>query len=165
MNRRVGRRGTSSRPRCQISSVSVSGLASVGVSEPQAIERAVRAKRTRAGLPQRLKRRVAERCDAPRRFAFPTVMSISPTRLIDDPTAVCGRFCVKRCGPSRRRIAPAVPKKFVRQSKRPFSTLSALFGLGNCVSRCPLIGAKQTLHSNRPGAGERSAPDNRAYHV
>jgi hypothetical protein len=28
-------------------------------------------------------RRVAERCDAPRRAALPTVMSISPTRLID----------------------------------------------------------------------------------
>jgi hypothetical protein len=28
-------------------------------------------------------RRVVERCDAPRRAALPTVMSISPTRLID----------------------------------------------------------------------------------
>jgi hypothetical protein len=56
----------------------------------------VRGKRARAaGLPQRLKRcvamwcdalrRVAERCDAPRRVALPTVMSISPTRLIDNP--------------------------------------------------------------------------------
>ena len=45
------------------------------------------------GCPQRLtrcvamwcdaQRRVAERCDAPRRAALPTVMSISPTRLID----------------------------------------------------------------------------------
>lgn len=52
-------------------------------------------KRARAaGLPQRLKRcvamwsdaqrRVAERCDAPRRLALPAVMSISPTRLIDN---------------------------------------------------------------------------------
>jgi hypothetical protein len=51
------------------------------VSEPQALEGAVRAKRARAaGLPQRLKRcvamgcdaqrRVAERCDAPRRVAY-----------------------------------------------------------------------------------------------
>ena len=30
-------------------------------------------------------RRVAERCDAPGRVALPAVMSISPTRLIDDP--------------------------------------------------------------------------------
>jgi hypothetical protein len=54
----------------------------------------VQAKRARAaGLPQRLKRcvamgcdaqrRMVERCDAPRRVALPTVMSISPTRLID----------------------------------------------------------------------------------
>ena len=50
--------------------------------------------RTRAaGLPQRLKRcvamwcdalrRVVERCDALKRAALPTVMSISPTRLIN----------------------------------------------------------------------------------
>jgi hypothetical protein len=69
------------------------------VSEPQALEGAVRAKRARAaGLPQRLKRcvamwcdaqrRVEERCDAPRRVALPTVMSISPTRLTDDPNMV-----------------------------------------------------------------------------
>src|SRR6266850_431486 len=34
-------------------------------------------------------------------------------------------FSVKRCGPSRRRMnnAPAVLKKFVRQSKKTFSTL------------------------------------------
>ncbi len=66
----------------------------------------VRAKRARAaGLPQRLKRcvamwcdalrRVAERCDAPRRVALPTVMSISPTRLIDDPTW-CSREATSR---------------------------------------------------------------------
>ena len=71
------------------------------VSEPQALEGTVRAKRARAaGLPQRLKRcvaiwcdaqrRVAERC-APRRVALPTVMSISPTRLIDDPNVVQSR--------------------------------------------------------------------------
>ena len=60
---------------------------------------AVRTKRARAaGFPRRLKRcvamwcdalrRVAERCDAPRRVALPTVMSISPTRLIDHPNMV-----------------------------------------------------------------------------
>jgi hypothetical protein len=93
VNRRIGRRGTSSRPRCQLLGFSLR-LAAVGVSEPQAIEGSVRAKRARAaGLPQRLKRcvamccdaqrRVAERYDAPRRVALPTVMSISPTGLID----------------------------------------------------------------------------------
>jgi hypothetical protein len=71
-------------------------LAAVGLSEPQAIEGTVRAKRARAaGLPQRLTRcvamccdtqcRVAERLDAPRRVALPTVMSMSPTHLIDGP--------------------------------------------------------------------------------
>jgi hypothetical protein len=63
------------------------------VSEPQALEGAVRAKRARAaGLPQRLKRCVAMGCDAQRRVAercaLPTVMSISPTPLIDDPNMV-----------------------------------------------------------------------------
>ena len=66
----------------------------------------VRAKRARAtGLPQRLKRcvamwcdaqrRLAERCDAPRRVALPTVMSISPTRLIDAPNMVQSRGDLK----------------------------------------------------------------------
>jgi hypothetical protein len=34
---------------------------------------------------------VAERCDAPKRVALPTVMSISPTRLINDPNMVPSR--------------------------------------------------------------------------
>ena len=72
------------------------------LSEPQALEGRPSALNARAaGLPQRLKRcvamwcdalrRVAERCDAPRRVALPTVMSISPTRLIDDPYMVQSR--------------------------------------------------------------------------
>ena len=76
------------------------------VSEPQALEGTARAKCARAaGLPQRLKRcvamwcdaqrRVAERCDAPRRVALPTVMSISPTRLIDYPNMVQSRVDFK----------------------------------------------------------------------
>jgi hypothetical protein len=36
-------------------------------------------------------RRVAERCDAPRRVALPAVMSISPTHLIDDRNMVQAR--------------------------------------------------------------------------
>ena len=72
------------------------------VSVPQALEGRPSALNARAaGLPQRLKRcvamwcdalrRVAERCDAPRRVALPTVMSIRPTRLIDDPNMVQSR--------------------------------------------------------------------------
>jgi hypothetical protein len=84
------------------------GLAlTMTVLEPQALEGGtVRAKRARAaGLPQRLKRcvamwcdalrRVAERCDAPRRVALPTVMSISPTRLIDNRNMVQSRIDFK----------------------------------------------------------------------
>jgi len=67
----------------------------------------VRAKRTRAaGCPQRFarcvamwcdaQRRVVERCDAPRRAALPTVMSISPTRLIDYPRRWRGREAASR---------------------------------------------------------------------
>src|SRR5712664_2863698 len=61
-------------------------------------------------------------------------------------TAVCGRFCVKRCGPSRRRMnnAPAVLKKFVRQSKKTFSTLSALFGHAAAGPACPLLRDERT---------------------
>src|SRR5258706_493179 len=76
------------------------------VSEPQVLEGRPSALNARAaGLPQRLKRcvamwcdalrRVAERCDAPRRVALPTVMSISPTRLIDDPNMVQSRVDFK----------------------------------------------------------------------
>src|ERR1700722_19948109 len=68
-----------------------------GVSRPTRHRRlrvTVCAKSARAaGYPQRFarcvamwsdaQRRVVERCDAPRRVALPTVMSISPTRLID----------------------------------------------------------------------------------
>jgi len=36
-------------------------------------------------------RRVAERCDAPKRVALPAVMSISPTHLVDDPNMVQSR--------------------------------------------------------------------------
>src|SRR5260370_34938411 len=72
------------------------------VSVPQALEgRPSALNAGAAGLPQRLKRcvaiwcdaqrRLAERCDAPRRVALPTVMSISPTRLIDDPNMVQSR--------------------------------------------------------------------------
>jgi hypothetical protein len=39
---------------------------------------------------------------------------------------VRGRFCAKRCGPSRRRVrnASAAPKNFVRQPEKTFSTQS-----------------------------------------
>src|ERR1700738_443837 len=58
------------------------------------------------GCPQRLarcvaiwcdaQRRVVERCDAPRRAASPTVMSISPTRLIDCAETWRGREAASR---------------------------------------------------------------------
>src|ERR1035437_8238984 len=54
-------------------------------------------------------------------------------------TKVRGHFCVKRCGPSRRRMrnASAVLKIFVRQPKKTFSTLSAQSGrsYANSISR------------------------------
>jgi hypothetical protein len=42
-------------------------------------------------------------------------------------TKVRGRFCVKRCGPSHRRLrtASAVLKNFVHQPEKTFSTVSA----------------------------------------
>jgi hypothetical protein len=77
------------------------------VSEPQALEGTVRAKRPRAAGPspatQALRsdvvRRAASlggtlRC-AERRVALPTVMSISPTRLIDNPNMVQSRVDFK----------------------------------------------------------------------
>ncbi len=58
-------------------------------------------------------------------LAVPT----APTLLSAD-TKVGGRFWVKRCGPSRRRVrnASAVLRNFVRLPKRTFSTLSARTG-------------------------------------
>ena len=45
-------------------------------------------------------------------------------------TKTGGRFCMKRCGPSRRRMrnASAALKNFVRQPKKTFSTPSARTG-------------------------------------
>ena len=45
-------------------------------------------------------------------------------------TRTYGCFCVNRCGPSHRRAwdAPAALKKFVRQPKRTFSTVSTQSG-------------------------------------
>src|SRR5258706_10430051 len=61
-------------------------------------------------------------------------------------TKVRGRFCVKRCGPSRRRVrtASAVLKNFVRQPEKTFSTVSALFGRKRSSGPCRLVGVKQT---------------------
>jgi hypothetical protein len=67
----------------------------------------VRAKRARAaGCPQRFarcvaiwcdaQRRLVERCDAPGRVALPTLMSISPTRLIDYAKTWRGREATSR---------------------------------------------------------------------
>src|SRR6266478_2515885 len=61
-------------------------------------------------------------------------------------TKVRGRFCVKRCGPSRRRVrtVSAVLKNFVRQPEKTFSTVSARNGHADCVVRCPLSAVKRT---------------------
>jgi len=72
------------------------------VSEPQALEgdRPRKTRESRRVSPAvrgcvamwcDAQRRVEERCDAPRRVALPTVMSISPTRLIDDSNMVKSR--------------------------------------------------------------------------
>jgi len=64
-------------------------------------------------------RRVVERCDAPRRAALPTVMSISPTRLIDDPNMVQSRGDFKTAllpwSPSLS-IAPKKPRLLDRRT-------------------------------------------------
>jgi hypothetical protein len=50
-------------------------------------------------------------------------------------TNVGGRFCAKRCGPSRRRVrnASAVLKNLVRQPEKTFSTVCQLQTL--CTER------------------------------
>jgi hypothetical protein len=47
-------------------------------------------------------------------------------------TKVRGRFCVKRCGPSRRRVrtASAVLKNFVRQPEKTFQQYLAIAEVG-----------------------------------
>jgi hypothetical protein len=74
------------------------------VSEPQALE-GDRPRQTRESrrvspavrtLRSDAQRRVPERCDAPRRVALPTVMSISPTRLIDYAKTWRGREATSR---------------------------------------------------------------------
>jgi len=67
-------------------------------------------------------RRVAERCDAPRRVALPAVVSISPTRLIDDPNMVQSRVDFKTAlltqSPSLS-IAPKKPRLLERDVTKP----------------------------------------------
>jgi hypothetical protein len=60
-------------------------------------------------------------------------------------TKVRGRFCVKRCDPSHRRLrtASAVLKNFVRQPEKTFSTVSARNGYAEVSSRCPLSGEQR----------------------
>jgi hypothetical protein len=81
--------GVRSRHEAANSSASYDRLGATGASGgPSALNA-----RDPPGCPQRLarcvamwcdaQRRVVERCDAPKRAALPTVMSISPTRLID----------------------------------------------------------------------------------
>ena len=55
---------------------------------------------------------------------------------------VRGRFCVKRCGPSRHRLrdASAVLENFARHPKKTFSTLSAQSRRAARLDECPLLG-------------------------
>jgi len=61
-------------------------------------------------------------------------------------TKVGGRFCMKRCGPSRRRARSpsAVFKIFVLQPKKTFSTKSARNGHAAAVGACLLSGEERT---------------------
>ena len=70
-------------------------------------------------------------------------------------TAAGGRFGVKRCGPSRRRVkdAPASLKNFIGQSKKTFSTLSAQSGQANGSNGCLLfsVDSRRTAVSQTSG--------------
>src|SRR5229473_5455835 len=61
-------------------------------------------------------------------------------------TKVRSRFCVKRCGPSRRRVrtASAVLKNFVRQPEKTFATISAQSGHAVMSELSPLCEQKRT---------------------
>ena len=93
-------------------------------------------------------------------------------------TTVCGRFCVRRFGPSRRHVrnASAVLKNFVRHPKKTFSTLLAQSDHSSILTDNEFMqsfepkprGAPLDAHGNGPrcaqisgptvGARERSAP-------
>jgi hypothetical protein len=85
------------------------------------------------GCPQRLarcvamwcdaQRRVVERCDAPRRAALPTVMSISPTRLTIRPSVPmkCRRIrCYGRSGPVAWWLL-VLPSALLRHTEYPIA--------------------------------------------
>src|SRR6267154_174428 len=62
-------------------------------------------------------------------------------------TKVRGRFSLKRCGPSRRRVrnVSAVQKEFVRQPQETFSTLSATSGYNPSFRERPVCVAIRDL--------------------
>src|SRR6476646_9380707 len=72
-------------------------------------------------------------------------------------TKVRGRFCVKRCGPSHRRLrtASAVLKNFVRQPEKTFSTVSAQTRHADAVAARLLLGDERTWL----GRGSKSEND------
>jgi hypothetical protein len=62
---------------------------------------------------------------------------------------VHGRFCVRRCGPSRRRArnASAILKNFVSQPKKTFATQSARNGPDPCATGNRGFGCRPGLRS------------------
>ena len=92
-------------------------------------------------------------------------------RFLDVPTAakVCradtkvrGRFCIRRCGPSRRRARnpSAALRNFVRHPKGTFSTLLALFGPHAMSDLSPECARKRASadHSESIGSRPINAP-------
>src|SRR6478736_9707882 len=78
-------------------------------------------------------------------------------------TKVRGRFCVKRCGPSRRRVrdALAVLKNFVRQPEKTFSTVSVTCGRrpGKNFLTCCSIGRVRSRVRPVDAAGVATGPN------
>src|SRR5258707_6502683 len=78
-------------------------------------------------------------------------LDVSTAAMLARPdTKVRRRFCVKRCGPSRRRVrtASAVLNNFVHQPEKTFSTVSAPLRHADCTEQCPLTGLTRKAFDN-----------------
>src|SRR5260221_14019607 len=81
--------------------------------------------------------------ERPRKTRESRCLDVSTAAMLARPdTKVRRRFCVKRCGPSRRRVrtASAVLKNFVHQPEKTFSTVSSPLRHADCTEQCPLSG-------------------------